>query len=173
MIVLSNYYLNTLGARGTFMFDLNLVKICRAWQKFRFGLNLYTSCFTSVDVSVCVMSKVLRYVQPQLMASSAWEWVWWISALSLSISTQVMKLPQSQALMLSAHWSLRNGLVTAQQESSAAPPLCVNSLYGQLQLYDCCLVRHTIASHDGPNELGSSYKCQLFLFGSKTNCFVV
>lgn len=78
--------LNALGAGGTFMFGLNFVKICRAWQKFRFGLNVYTSCFTSVDVFVSVMSKMLHYVQPQLMTSSALEWVWWISARSLFLS---------------------------------------------------------------------------------------
>lgn len=52
---------------------------------------------------------------------------------------------QSQALMLScsmelAKWTCNSSTGVITWDESAAPLLCVHSLYGKLQLYDCCPV---------------------------------
>lgn len=127
---------------------------------------LYPSCQNLGD-------KVLHYVQPQLITSSASDWVRWINALSISIATQVIKPPQTQTLMLSAHWSLRNGLVCTISSIGvitsgwvySSATLCAFIIRTATVIWLSSRAAHMIAALDGHNELNSSYKCQLFPFG--------
>lgn len=128
---------------------------------------LYPSCQNLGD-------KVLHYVQPQLITSSASDWIGWINALSLSIATQVIKPPQTQTLMLSVHWSLQNGLVCTISSIGvitsgwvySSATLCAFIIRTATVIWLSSRAARMIAALDGHNELDSSYKCQLFPFGN-------